>query len=234
MLASELYALSQGSICAGSFECHWCSSPCTADHIHDDLPTHIPFVRSPHPSKRPGNPYICQGCWLYRRTRLTVNYLSGEWLDRQKPFDHSWLITKTNAWGIRPDDYPELFRFLLKPQCSFVLSLRTPDYQFHNYLQLALCNDIAEITANTTLYFTVNNSANSYTIYELEEAIRNDEEGKSPGVRTLLAMHRPPRPTEMNQHRGRGRPRKEEEVDHRTVERAVRMSGLMTTGKARV
>lgn len=197
MLASELYAISQNAKCEGKEECHWCSAPCQQTWIHDD-PLPIMGFKSISNAKRPANHFICAGCWLFRRQRLTVQFMDNGFLDRQCPLDHSWIINST-AKAIRPANYSSLYDLLLKPPQKFVLSFITSwpansgqtDHVkgISNHLHIAIANDLAkEIKADTTLFFTINNIAHNYTIYDLNESLKNEEAGRSPGVAALMRL----------------------------------------------
>src|SRR5258708_35845025 len=119
--AADLYALSQGCKNSGPDSCHWCSSACQKLLTHDDV-IPMPFVKSRHPTKRPGNGYICLGCWLWRKKRTTITYLAGGYKDGQTAKDHSWLITETTANVIASEeDFNKLYGFLVKPTGSFAL-----------------------------------------------------------------------------------------------------------------
>jgi hypothetical protein len=228
MLASELFATSQGATCEGPSECHWCGAACARIWPHDDSPP-VPFSKARSPAKRPGNQYICTACWLWRRQRVTVPFLHGEYLDGQSPMRHSWLITAEGAWAIRGESWNKLYPFLLKPPTTFVLAL--VDGKDANQLQCAVVNDNAVVSADTPLVFTVNNIAFAYNIYELEQAIRHGADGKAGGVQALVRMHKPDRSLlepEEPAKKNRGRPPKTEEADGRVASRMIRRSGYET------
>jgi hypothetical protein len=198
MTASDLYALSQGVSNQGNSECHWCGSKCEQKWVHDDPPA-IVGTRSTSYARRPANAYICQGCWLFRRTRITIPFINGDYQDGKAPKNFSWWITDTDAKAIPPIECPKLYDQLLKPPLRFVLALLIPDpaisgflkvpHSIGNVIQLCEVNNLKEIKAETPLKFTVNNIVHSYSIYELEEAIRNTEEnGYAPGVRALIHL----------------------------------------------
>lgn len=206
MLASELFATAHSARCTGKYECHWCGGACTQDHFHDDLPP-VPFQKSRSTAKRPSNPYICTGCWLYRRKRVSVQYLHGSYKDRQSLPDHSWWLTDDNVRVISPIDHHSLYENLLFPPLRFSVSLLRQEKV--NLLQLAEVNDFQEITADTYLKFTLDNRVLTYTIYELEEALKHGPDGKMPGVRALLD-HLGPYAISVDikeEKRGRGRPK---------------------------
>ncbi len=217
---SELYAISQGSKCVGSEECHWCGGPCEKNWIHDDPPP-VPFVRTKTTAKRPGNLYVCVGCWLYRMERITITYLDRTIKDRQNPKNHSWLITPEKAVSIRPLDYTDLYPILLNPPLVFSLSL-LEDRNTSNLLQLHSLNNHTEIMANTELAFTVDNKLHTYTVYELEEGLRHGTEGKMPGVLALVRILGPYQLQEKK--REAHRPKKEDRINvpENTLKRLVK------------
>lgn len=186
MRASELYAISQGSKCDGREKCYWCLGPCTQHWKHDDVP-YLPFSKSSQLPKYPGGHYICSGCWHWRRKSLTVNYLGGGQKDRQQPKDHSWIITKTGAYGITPAPSQHVIDYLTNPDLPFCLSIVTND-KIPNLIHLAEVNQPQELTAETLLEFTVDHTLFTYSIYELEEGLKYGREGKMPGVQALIKM----------------------------------------------
>lgn len=183
MSASDLYALSQGRENRGTLECHWCISACGRDYLHDEPPP-IPFVKMKSLAKRAGNPHICHGCYLWRRKSITTYFLNGTFKDRQTASQHSWWITRSESKAIKDLDYQSLYKLLLKPPHQFVLSL--VEQNTTNHLHLAVANDLVEIKVGTPLAFTINNIPMTYTIYELNEAIKNNTKGKEPGVHALI------------------------------------------------
>lgn len=208
LLASDLYARAHSVKNEGEDECHWCGAPCRRFYIHDDV-QQIPFTRSRSTARRPANSYICQGCWHWRRRRVTVNFLGGDFLDLQTAADHSWWVTERGAYAVRSgDDFGLLYDLLLKPPLRFLLSL--VEGSTRNELQLAVCNDVPEILADTRLTYTLNNIPHVYTIYELEQALLGGVQGKEPGVQALIRFLGPlssPNKEEVIQpKRDRGRP----------------------------
>ena len=205
MLASQLYALSQGSECFGKEECHYCGAPCT-QHIYHNEPTLIPGMRRAYVAKRPGNSFVCLGCWLWRRKSITAEWLdqmatacerkewrTGELKDRQTPAYHSWLIIKEKAWavklftemgGVIPINN-RIYQILLDPPCLFCLSLVEG---CSNHLQLSVANENEIVKAETPLTFTFNGIPYVYTVYELEDELRNSSGGKLPGVSQLIRL----------------------------------------------
>lgn len=241
LTASCLLALANGVKNEGPTECHWCGSPCQRFLTHDDLP-YSPFIPHTRPAKSPGSSYICLGCWLWGRKRVTVNHFSGGgFTDGQAAIRHSWIITERAAWVIRkPDDYPALYDFLIQPSGSFALTLTTngnsprPD----NFLQLVPANDLAKINNDTLIKFNFNNTTYDYCIYELREAILDgDATGKRPGIGVLFGLWQPPVPEGTSGHsnrgealfRKRGRPpsREGEDTDGRKTKKEIFRSGKL-------
>ena len=183
MLATDLYAISEGKKNEGHWECHWCTAACDSSMVHDDPPP-IPFVsRGKSNAKRPTMPYICLGCWLWRRKSLSIFSLSGKLLkDRQTPRDWSWFITPVDARVIIPDDYPLLREMLLNPPSRFALIVKVDDpVEIHR----TVANDNQTVTVGTQLHFTVDHVLHSWTPAGLEHAIRNGEQGSDAGCRYL-------------------------------------------------
>jgi hypothetical protein len=197
LTASDLFALSQGSINDGKiFKCHWCGSPCGTDSPHDDVAP-IPFVRSKSTAKCPSQPYICCGCYLWKRPRVSINFLGGtltdekgverNWFrDGQSAQNHSWWITEQGAWAIERLDHPLLWDKLLHPPKRFVLAFKVPEQK--NLLQLLVANDPGGIVGDTPLYFTQGGTKYSFSVYELEEAIRYNPTPYGPGVNALFKI----------------------------------------------
>lgn len=217
LLASELYAISQGKSCSGREECYWCSAPCGRFNTHDDdVPVFAPR-RAKTQAKRPGNAFVCDGCWLWRRKRITVFWLSEGFKDGLCPLDHSWWITDQEAWGIRvPKDAGELYARLLEPPLLFTLTLTDGTPGAKNHIQHAFANDLEEIKADTPLKFTLNNIPHEYTVYELGNALRtNDPAGMRPGVGALLRLFGPYEASDRTERRGPGRPRSDASQPHK-------------------
>lgn len=183
LLASDLYAISQGTSNHGSESCHWCNGKCNRTWIHDDPPP-VPFSKIRTTAKNVSSLYVCVGCWLFRRKLTTMTYLKGLIQDRQAAVNHSLYFTETSCNAVGKDDSSHLYDKLIYPPLRFVLSLVDPGTA--NLLQLCVANDHPTIEKNTPLAFTLNNQPQHYTIYELEEAIKTGAEGKEPGVQTLL------------------------------------------------
>jgi hypothetical protein len=217
LLASQLYAISQGHTCAGFHECHWCGGPCDGRLTHDDPPPSIGVRRQP--CKRPANPYCCLGCWLFRRKRVTVSFLAGGYRDGRSPLHFSWWVTEKGAWALDKDDGPDLYECLLDPPSRFFLAML--DGADVNHLQLAVANDNPpKSPADTKLHFTINGIPHDYTVYELTEALTSSSvAGKEPGVAALVKLLGPYE--EMSnpgvKGRGPGRPPKGENRPNRPL-----------------
>lgn len=205
MLASQLYALSQGALCLGSEICHWCGGPCNRNFIHDD-PPRIMFVRNKSTAKQFSSPFVCIGCWLWRRTSLTVPFLKGDYKDRQAPKNHSWYIRKDGAWGIdltNPIDR-ELLRtkLLEETPTTFALLLRD-DKDIDIGIHLAHVS----IPTEKKAHFTHNNARMPLDLKELDSALRTSDNAGNPGTRYLLSVL-PRYKEEERPSPKRGRPRK--------------------------
>ena len=124
-------------------------------------------------------------------TRVTVRFLSGDgkgnkgFLDRQCPQHHSWWVTPEGAFVVKPKDGDLIYRLLLAPPRSFALLLI--DNSPVNLIQLAVANDKVEIKGDTPLEFTINGVVHSYTVYEMEHALKHGPEGK-PGIMALMKI----------------------------------------------
>lgn len=217
LTAAMLYALSQGRECKGKWFCHWCGSPCDNSQIHDDPPP-IPFARSYSTAKRPAEPYICIGCWLWRQKSMTISYIGGGIQDGQCPKDHSWLITDKVALALRSGkekekDFEELWRFLIAPAKRFTIMLRDPKDKIDSLIQLAIANNPGGILADTKLHYTLNGIPHFYSVYELIESLKNRNGHSSPGITALWNfLGNPPEdvrqlyPARRVENKGRGRP----------------------------
>jgi len=182
--APMLYAWSQGIECVGLEECYWCKSPCGRSDLHDDPPP-VPFRKVTRLCKKPSSPWICRGCWLFRRQRITVPFLTEGYRDGQSPMKNSWWITDKGAWAIRSEDRQGLYRLLLNPPGTFALSLLADNEL--NHLQLMEVNDVnMPLKGETLLKFTLNNVLHTYCPYDLDTVIKTKGAGKEPGVRALL------------------------------------------------
>ncbi|RJQ26418.1 hypothetical protein C4577_03640 [Candidatus Parcubacteria bacterium] len=204
MLASDLFAKSQGSVNNGIQNCHWCSAACDMTWRHDDPPP-IPFLKNKNLARCPANSFMCVGCWLWRRSRVTVFFLDNSYKDSQTAANHSWWITDSDAKVITPDCQKLLQATLLKPPNRFVLSLKT-DPVIPNHLHLAIANDVSIIEANTPLMFSFNNIVSEYTVYDLETALKDKDAVRTPGVRLLLSYFTPWEYPAMDKKRTAGKP----------------------------
>lgn len=224
-LASDLFANAMGTSNNGSLTCHWCGAACSPQWRHDD-PGPQPFSKQRLPAKFPHSLFVCRGCWMYRRPSYTVRFLDDTFQDRQTGYKHSWFLTDRGAWVVRKIDGPYLLEKLMSPPLRFSLSLT--DGSIPNYLQLALVNNVTEVQADTPLSITVNNVPFTYTVYELEDAIRcGVVEGKEAGVRELIRFlgDQLPPPIQVEEpKRGRGE-REERPGAKDVVKRIVTKSG---------
>lgn len=223
--ASMLFALANGAVCEGPFKCHWCYSPCSDRWLHDDL-LPIPFTRTKSTAKNPNGPYICAGCWIYRKKRVTVRTLTQRQLDGKCYSNYSWFMTKSEISVLLDGvDKQSLYPHLLNPPHTFSLSLLSSG-KTDNHLQLATINKNGDIHADTPIYFTIDNVTSHYTVYELQEGLKHGTEGKLPGVRLLVdhlgPYYLPTEDKEMEEKRKVGRPKKKEEVDGRLTRKIVK------------
>lgn len=188
MLASELYAISEGKKCEGKRECHWCGAACEEKWLHDEPPPLIGVRRSAMVA-RPNNPWICTGCWLWRRQRITINLLDGTQRDVQTPAKHCWLISDKTSLAFYAADHRQiLFKLLTVPVAPFSLILRTPGNGVDVHIQMAVVNEMNNPTINTPMFFTLDNIKHQFTLYELDEALKHTDTGKEPGVRVLAKI----------------------------------------------
>lgn len=190
MRASELYAEVENDRCEGRERCHWCMAPCTTRLKHDDVPF-LPFVKSGQLPKLPSSPFTCVGCWHWRKGPVTVNFPGGGYLDRQFRKGHSWLITEKWAYALDLGCSKWLYQCLLKvtPGKPFALSITTNGERVPNLIHLMECNVPQKgDTAETTYRFTIDYAPFTYTVYELEEALKHGPDGKSAGVRELMRI----------------------------------------------
>ncbi len=182
---SDMFAMAHGTPNTGPYRCHWCGSAAIPKWIHDG-----PTIRSPYQktlAKCPAEPYICNGCWLWRRQSVTANYLTGGLRDRQSPQNNSWWITPTAVWAIREADYPTLLDILVKPPKNFTLMLRH-DPKVPINIHTAVANNLAVVKRDTPLHFTYNQSVLQYSAYELEQASILGPAGLDPGVQAIVRM----------------------------------------------
>lgn len=228
--ASELYAVSQGYQCNGEDACHWCAASCPRLWPHDDPPRMIGQRVDNRLVKRPSNAYICKGCWLFRRTRITVRFLTADsempFKDIQCPINHSWFITRDGAWGIRKkEDAAALYEILIDPPLQFVLTLISPGQR--NHIQIAVLNDLSEITGDTNLKFTLDGAEFAYTPYELEAILTQGPSGVQPGTKALFDFLGPYQLKEKERKitRGVGRPKETAAVPTPATAKVLKKKG---------
>lgn len=204
MLASELYALSQGFKCGGKEKCHYCLGPCSQKYLQDDW-DHGPFKKSSLLPRYPGGRWMCEGCYRWGRRSLTLEYLGGGYKDGQTPKKHSWLITPESARGLVQEKGELILEWLLRPKLPFCLSIVTGE-RIPNLIHLALVNDQEVLKADTELVFTIDRAEYSYSVFELEQAIKDrDAQGKLAGVRALLGLYLPPEPPGVIEEEAKGK-----------------------------
>ncbi len=196
LFAPALYAIAEGQHCEGPDNCHWCGSPCSRSLRHDG-PSVVMHVRTDPTARCPANDFICMGCWLFRRRRVTVHFLRDPRLyrDGQNPMSLSWLITPQKAVVVEPLDFPTLWSVLLNPPSNFALALLGKEKK--NLLQLGYVNQNETVRADAEMRFTLDNTPLTYTVYELTAMLREpgDINGRSPGCRALhelLGPHKLP------------------------------------------
>jgi hypothetical protein len=203
--ASNLWAASQGTKNEGRHQCHWCGDPCSEAYPHDDPPI-AQFVRRTSTARCPANHWTCVGCYLWRRDRVTVQYLDGVQKDIQSVRRHSWWITEKGAWALRPVNGRELYEKLLLPPKRFILAILingpvasglAATNGTLNHVHQAHANDVGggglnteeKQMPNTQYIFTVNNIPHHYSPLELEAALRGgDGNGMEPGTQALMRL----------------------------------------------
>lgn len=187
LIASDIYSQLVYAPNTGTLNCHWCGGFCERMWFHNEPPA-IPFVRNPSRAKHPGNPYICRGCYNFQKRSITVKFFDGSLKDHQAPDTHSWWMDKNRATPIRVGiDNHDIYKLILKPPNQFVLSFLTQP-TITNHLHCMEANDLLEIKVGTRLQFTIDNVLYYYSIYELEEALKNESVGKEPGVQALIRI----------------------------------------------
>lgn len=228
LLASELFALAHSVRCVGPDRCHWCSAPCARMWKHNDPPPLIGVPRSL--ARCPGNGFICNGCWIWRRQRTTVFYLDHtferpHFRDGQSLRYASVYCTEQGAWLVRDHEKEALYALLLDPPKRFFLSLLSAYGE--NHLQLAHTNDLPAIQADTPLTFTLDGIPHTYSVYELEMAAKHGPEGRLPGVQALARLFGPPPVSPAPEKRKVGRPAGEgDELQAvKAVRRYIKTSG---------
>jgi hypothetical protein len=198
MLASELFANACGASCLGRFDCHWCSAPCGDLWQHDDPPPAIGKRRAANHAMRLDSPYVCMGCWSYRRKHVTVSFLGGGYKDRQCCMDWSWLATDKGVWGLRtgqdewPKDAEALLGIVRHPPERWCLALRLGDAPPQPLMQAAIVNqcDLDGIQHDSAFKFTANNLEHCFTLHELEGCLKDPEAAGDGGARLLAGLLR--------------------------------------------
>lgn len=224
MRASELYARVEREPCQGMHKCHWCLAPCGDRYRHDDVPF-LPFIKSSQLPKYPASPWCCPGCWHWRKGPITISFPGGGYIDRQHRKAHSWYIDSEWAYALDVECGNWLVKKLLKPKGPFVLSLVTNGERVPNLIHLMACNELSEnTTAETAFHFTIDHADYTYTVYELEEGLKNGPAGKSAGVREILRLFKlekkepiVPAPVQVQANAPVGRP-PADDTKHRTNE----------------
>lgn len=183
---SDILAVSQAIPNEGEDRCHWCGSACKRQWLHDDVAP-LPFFRSRSTAKNPSGAYICNGCWIYRRKRVSVSFLGGDYEDRKTLSEFSWILTRQGIWVLKPQDRHLLYKTLLNPPKVFCLSLLSAP-KTENMLQLSVSSCQEEIRGDTPLSFTVDNSRFVYTVYDLEVCLKGHSSGVTPGARELVRL----------------------------------------------
>lgn len=184
--ASMWFATSYAGVCSGPLPCHYCGAPCSRLWNHDDLDP-VPFIKSRNYAKHLGSPYMCHGCMLFKKTRLTVQFMvSGQYKDSQSPARHSWLITPTASYALRPEDKGALYRKLLMPPNQFTLALYGSGGKGNEVHRMEVNCVSGKVEVGTELKFTLNNQSLSYSPYELEQCLRNGPGGVESGVIALV------------------------------------------------
>lgn len=196
--ASSIYAMAYGVHKTGPDRCYYCGASCPREVAHGEPSPHLLrwAGRRPVTALCPGNAYCCGGCQAWRRPRASFAVLGGGVKDNTQAKRHAWYATPSAAWVVGEKSSRALYERLLTPPCRFFLALlEGGDAAPDNLLQLAEGNDNPIVKADTPLHFTVNNIRHTYTVYELQQAVRGDA-GREPGVRALVRLLGPV-PTDM-------------------------------------
>jgi hypothetical protein len=214
----------------GEVPCHWCGSPCGRVNVHDDLPP-VPFIRSRANARYPWSAYQCNGCLLFRRQRVSITFLGGIARDGQAPRNFGWWLTD-EARALLPgargtvfkggasiglDQRAMLWRLLFEPPRRFALSLLVESRET-NLHDVVLNDHLGEINAGTVHTFTLDNRPLTYSVYELEQALRYGPDGREPGVVALCNLLGPYELPELPTNKGgdrRGRPKSAVKQDNR-------------------
>lgn len=191
--ASEIFALANSSACKGAEKCYYCAAPCDMRVRHEEAPPLVGFRPKDALVRCPASAWMCVGCALWRRKRVTALFMGGGLRDGQSPRAHSWLVTPGAALAIQPHSVRELYRTLLNPPCVFFLTLlegaNPPAVMPH----MIPTNENAVVEPQTQLRFTVNGIVLTYSVYDLRQAVREDW-AADPGVTALVRLFgRPPK-----------------------------------------
>lgn len=207
--APQFFARLSSLQCTGDYQCHWCGSPCGRQWLHDEPPALIGHRVKFFP-RLPASPYVCAGCWYWRRPRVTVYHLGGSYQDGRCLLRESVLMTEGGIHGLRlpseidRGDAEALHAHLLKPpHGSWVLSFI--EGQQSNLPHLMRVNDVPDPRAGTRLFFTLNNIVHDYTPHGLELALRHPDsvEAPSPGTAALIRLLGPYRLPEWGAENGK-------------------------------
>jgi hypothetical protein len=190
----RLFAHAHGQEIRGPARCHWCGNPCDRLWPHDDLPP-LPFTKQKYHALCPSEPWVCVGCWLYRRKRVTLRFFSGDFRDGQAAGDHSWLLTEGGFWGLSPYclKSPQLREFFLKPPLRWALAVRDGREPPACLIHRTPLNDLPEVQVGSLLRFTINNVEHTYSVFELSQAMAHGTPGKQAGTRELFRLLGEPR-----------------------------------------
>jgi len=186
MTAAEYYATLFGSKCSGDNRCHWCNSPCDRRWFHND-PLPRPFCKQKSLARNPSSYWICFGCFHWHKPRTTVTFLDGTQRDKQTACQYSWWLDDQGPLAVKRDNADLIYAKLLNPPLRFVLALLDGANEI-NHIQFFELNDNVEVKASTVLRFTLNGILHTYSVYELEEALKRGPEGKEPGVNALIRL----------------------------------------------
>ncbi len=210
------------------WRCHWCGAPCGDSWPCGDIHWSNLDVGQKRPvyAACPGEGWMCLGCRMFRRKRMTVQHLDGAWSDGKGVQEYSLWLTEAGCWGVKADQGLLMWPLLLDPPLRFSLALLEGMGQV-NHPQLMVVNDhVNGIKSTEPLLYTVNGTKMAWTVYELEQAFASgNTDGTEPGIQTLVRLLGWP-PAEK---RGRGRPKKEDSNEARVKKQTVPASG--TAGK---
>ena len=200
MTPLELYGLSLGTRWSKGIQakigplteqCYWCGAKCGQAWPHGETFSQHTHAKNRGNPRCPGDPYLCEGCFQFRYKRFTAFRLDGTYRDLQTGPTNSWWLTRETARIVDSPLYWRVYELLLQPPHTFCLSIITTAKV--NELHQCVVNDFVEIKADTQLWFSLDNVALSYSVYELEQAVSNPEAQRSPGIRRLMDLLGPPR-----------------------------------------